>query len=99
VNTLNEISITLSVEQLHLFNILASQSNEYILSHLKTNYTHVIIQDEKIQSKFITESSTQDSGIHSTEDNGTCFYQENGSISLVENKINTQSNIALFIKK
>jgi len=99
VNTLNEISITLSVEQLHLFNILASQSNEYILSHLKTNYTHVNIQGEKIQSKFITDSLTQDSGIHSTEDNGTCFYQENGSISLVENKLNTQSNIALFIKK
>lgn len=99
MNTLNEISITLSVEQIHLFNILASQSNEYILSHLKTNYSQVIIQGKKIQSKFITESSTQDSGIHSTEDNGTCFYQENGSISLVENKINTQSNIALFTKK
>lgn len=101
MNALNEISITLSVEQLQLFNILASQSNEYILSHLKTNYNHVMkfSQGEKIQSKFITESSTKDSGIHSTEDNGTCFYQENGSISLVENKINTQSNIALFIKK
>jgi len=99
VNTLNEISITLSVEQLHLFNILASQSNEYILSHLKKNYTHVTIQGEKLQSKFITDSSTQDSGIHLTEDNSTCFYQENGSISLVENKINTQSNIALFTKK
>lgn len=97
VNTLNEISITLSVEQLNLFNILASQSNEYILSHLKTNYTHVIVQGEKVQSKFITESLTQDSGIHSTEDNSTCFYQENGS--LIENKINNQSNIAIFIKK
>lgn len=99
MNALNEISITLSVEQLQLFNILASQINEYILSHLKTNYSHVIIQGEKIKSKFITHLLTQDSGIHSTEDNGTCFYQENGLISLVENKINTQSNIELSIKK
>jgi len=99
VNTLNEISITLSIEQLHLFNTLVSQSNKYILSHLKTNYTHVIIQGEKIQSKFSTETFNHDSGIHSTEDNGTIYNQENGSISLVENKINSQSNNALFIKK
>jgi hypothetical protein len=96
---LNEISITLSVEQLLLFNILASQSNEYILSHLKTNYTHVIIQGEKIQPKFTTESLTHNSSIHSTEDNGIYFNQENGSILMVENKINTHSNIAHFIKK
>lgn len=99
MNTLNEISITLSVEQLLLFNILASQSNEYILSHLKTNYTHVIVQGEKIQPTFTTESLTHDSGIHSTEDNGTYFNQEHSSISLVENKVNTHSNIAHFIKK
>lgn len=98
MNTLNAISITLSVEQLDLINVLVSQSNEYILSHLKANYTH-IIQGEKIQSKFMTDSLTHDSGIHSTEDNSTVFDQENDSISLIENKINSQSNIPLFIKK
>lgn len=77
--------------------MLASQSNEYILSHLKTNYIHVI-QDEKMQPKLITESLAHDSGIHSTEDNSK-FLEENSSISLVENKVNTQSNIAPFSKK
>lgn len=97
MNTLNEINVTLSVEQLCLLNTLASQSNEYILSHLKTNYIHAV-QNEKMQPKFITESLTHDSGIHSTEDN-VKFFEENSSISLVENKINTQSNIASFSKK
>lgn len=79
-------------------NILTSQSNKYILSHLKTNYTHVI-QSEKIQSKFTAESLTYDSGIHSTENNSKCFDQENSIISLVDNKINSQSNTAFFTKK
>lgn len=98
MNTINEIIITLSVAQLNLLNILSSQSNEYILSHLKTNYTS-IIQSEKIQSKLTPESLTLDSGVISTEDNGKLFDQETSSISLVENKINSQSNIALFVKK
>lgn len=98
MNALNEITITLSVEQLFLMNILASESNEYILSHLKTNFTDVI-HNEKMQPKFITESLTHDSGFHSTEDNDKFVDQENSLISLVENKINSQSNIALYTKK
>lgn len=81
-----------------MLNILASQSNIYILSHLKTNYTN-ITQNEKMQSKLTLESLTLDSGVNSTEDNSKLFDQETSSISLVENKINSQSNIALFIKK
>lgn len=98
MNTLNEITITLSVEQLYLMNILISQSNKYILSHLKTNNTHVI-QSENFQSKFTAEPLIYDSGVHSTEDNSKCFDQENSTISLVDNKINPQSNIAFFTKK
>jgi len=97
MNTLNEITITLSVEQLYLINILTSQSNKYILSHLKTKYIPVV-QSEKIQSKFISESLTYDSGIHSTEDN-KCFDQENSTISLVDNKINPNSNKTFLTKK
>lgn len=98
MNTINEIIITLSVGQLNLLNILFSESNEYILSHLKTNYTS-IIQSEKIQSKLTPESLTLDSGVISIEDNSKLFDQETSSISLVENKINSQSNTALFVKK
>jgi len=75
---------------------LASQSNTYILSHLKTNYTHVI-QGEQIKSKLKVESLTYDSGTHSTEEK--LFDPENSSISLVENKIHPQSNTALFTMK
>lgn len=95
---MNEITITLSVEQLYLLNILIFQSNEYILSHLKTNYIHVK-HGEPPELKFITESLTHDSGIHSTEDHSKFFDQEYSSILLVENKINCQSNNALFTKK
>lgn len=98
MNALNEITIILSVEQLCLMNLLASESNEYILSHLKTNNTH-IIHNEKMQSNFITESLTHDSGFHSTEDNDKFVDHENSLISLVENKINSQSNTALYTKK
>lgn len=77
--------------------MLWSHSNKYILSHLKTSYTHSI-QDEKLQSKCIIESFTHDSGIHSTEHNGK-FFEENSSISLAENKTNAQSNIVPFTKK
>lgn len=93
---LNEITITLSVDQLYLLNLLFSQSNEYILSHLKTNYTNVV-PGEKMQLKCTTESLTRDSGVHSTDDNGKSFDQEN--TSLVETRINSQSNITLFTKK
>lgn len=79
-------------------NILNSQSNKYILSHLKSKYTHVVT-NEKIQSKYTTESLTHDSGIHSSGDNSKCFDPENSTISLVDNKINSQSNIAFFSKK
>lgn len=95
---LNEITITLSVDQLYLLNLLFSQSNEFILSHLKTNYTHVV-PGEKIQSKYTTESLTRDSGVHSTDDNSKSFDQENTSLSLVETRINSQSNLSLFTKK
>lgn len=88
----------MSIEQLYLLNILVLQSNEYILSHLKTNYTH-IKQDESIQLKLTTELLSHDSGIHSTEDHSILLDQENSSILLVDNKINVQSNIALFTKK
>lgn len=98
MNALNEITITMSVEQLCLMNVLVSESNEYILSHLKTNFSHVI-HNEKMQPKLITESLTHDSGFHSTEDNDKFVDQENNSISLVENKINSQSNIGLYTKK
>lgn len=88
----------MSVEQLSLLNTLIFQCNEYILSHLKTNYIHVK-HGEPPELKHITDSLTQDSGIHSTEDYSKFFDQEYGSTSLVENKINSQSNNALFIKK
>lgn len=52
-----------------------------------------------MQTKFITESLTYDSGVHSVEDSCKMFDQENSSMSLVENKTNNQSNIALFTKK
>lgn len=96
VNTLNEITITLSVEQLYLLNILASQTNEYILSHLKANKHHTTL-NEKMQLKYKPESRTYDNGIDSAENNGNFF--ENGSVPLIENKINSQSNIGLFTKK
>jgi len=95
---LNEITINLSVEQLYLLNTLAFHCNEFILSHLKTNYTH-ITQSEEIKFNFTTESLTHDSGIQSTEDSNKLFDQENNSITLSENKIDSQSNTALFTKK
>lgn len=95
---LNEITITLSVEQLHLLNLLVSQSNEYIFSHLKTNYTHVI-NDEKLNSKFLMDSVTYDSGIYTTENSGKLFDQENNSVTFGESKLNAQSSISLFAKK
>lgn len=79
-------------------NLLASQTNEFILSHLKSNYNHDR-QNEKMQTKCITESLTYDSGVHSVEDNCKMFDQENSPIPLVENKMNNQSNISLFTKK
>lgn len=88
----------MSVEQLYLLNTLASQSSEYILSHLKTNYTHGL-QNEEIKSKLVTESSIYDSSVHSTEDNSKLLDEENYSISLSENIMNTQSNVTLFSKK
>lgn len=98
MNTLNEIMITLSLGQLKLLNILASQSNEYILSHLKTNYSNITL-NEKMHSKLTPESLTFDSGINSTEDNSKMYDLEACSTSLAENKIDSQSNIALFVKK
>lgn len=97
---LNEITITLSVEQLYLLHILVSQSNEYILSHLKTNDNHDM-SDEKTHSKCITESLTHDSGIQSTENNDKYFDHDNSLISLTlfDSKINSQSNSTLFTKK
>lgn len=79
-------------------NTLVFHCNEFILSHLKTNYTH-IIQSEDIKFNFTTESLTQDSGVQSTEDSNKVFDQENNSITLGENKIDLQSNTALFTKK
>lgn len=87
----------MSVEQLYLLNKLASHSSEFILSHLKTNYTHGL-QNEKLESK-ITELSTYDSGVHSTEDNNKLLDQENYSISLNENIMNVQPDVTLFSKK
>lgn len=98
MNTLNEITITLSVDQLYLLNALSIQSNKYIFSHLKTNEYHVV-HGKKIQTESTSESITLDSGIHSTGDNGKLLDQENDSISFIENKINSQSSIALFSKK
>lgn len=87
----------MSVEQLYLLNKLVSHSSEFILSHLKTNYTHGL-QNEKLESK-ITELSSYDSGVHSTEDNNKLLDQENYSISLGENIMNVQSNVTPFSKK
>jgi hypothetical protein len=98
VNTLNEITITLSVEQLYLLNILVSQCNEYILSHLKTNYTQYV-PSEKTQPKCINESLTHDSCIQSTEYNNKYFDHDNSLITTADNKINSQSNASIFTKK
>lgn len=87
----------MSIEQLNLLNKLTYQSSEFILSHLKTNYTHGL-QNKKIESK-ISELSTYDSGVHSTEDNDKLLDQENYSISLGENIMNIQPNVTLYSKK
>lgn len=57
------------------------------------------IPSEKTQSKFITESLAHDSGIQSTEESNKYFDHDNSLISLVDNKINSQSNASLFCKK
>lgn len=98
MNTLNEISIMLSVEQLNLLNKLVSQSNEYILSHLKTNYTYNVTS-EKTQLNCTNESLAHDSGIQSTEYNNKYFDHNNSLISMIDNKVNSQSNTLLFMKK
>lgn len=88
----------MSVKQLYLLNTLTFQFNEYILGHLKTNYTH-IIPSENFKSNLAMESLTHDSGVQSTEDSNKVFDEENNSITFGENKIGSQSNKPLFTKK